>query len=207
MPKEPCDLAHPFAVGARLVLNSGRLARVRVQRTAVLSLPTGRLVAGEFGYGVVGPAFTERVRPGDYPVVLHLADLPPHGRLPALTLVAGARVVVREAPATDWEMALGEGQDPASLADDEFFAYTVRHGTGGFVDASGLPALRQGGGPVPRPPLGALPAPVRFAAGHGNGEYPTWLGRGPDGAVVCFFTDFFVLTDGEVVERLPEDEP
>ncbi|NJQ07427.1 DUF4241 domain-containing protein [Streptomyces lonarensis] len=206
MPKEPCDLAYPFSPGARLVMNTGRIAVVRTQRLALLSLPTGRLVAGELVRpGEVGPAFTARVRPGAHPVVLHLADLPPDGPLPALTLVAGARVVVREAPVARWEMAVGEGQDPAGLAADDFFGYSVRHGTGGFVDASGVPALvGPGANRTPRDGSPPLPRPVTFAAGHGNGDYPTWVGRDHSGGVVCFFTDFFVLTDGEVLERLDD---
>ncbi|NJP66663.1 DUF4241 domain-containing protein [Streptomyces spiramenti] len=219
MARQPCDLEYLCAFGARLGLHSGRTAVVRRLDVGALPLPSGRLVAGDPADRRAAPEpFVQRVSSGPHAVVLHLAELAAVGQLPAVTLVAAARLVIRETPVSSWEPALCEGEDPDDLAEDDFFGHAARNGVGGFADAghsptgdgTRSPTARAPGAPAPwphgthavLPGTGPTPPAVVFRTGHGDGDYPTWLGRGADGEAVCFLSDFFVLTDGEVLERL-----
>jgi hypothetical protein len=120
---------------------------VRVCALGPLVLPTGAIVACDPGFLRVmpQPAFTRRVPPGTYPVLLSLlARGQPDCRDER---VACAAVRFRDAPVQRWEMALCRGQDLDSLKPGHFFGYGVDGGRGCFVDKSAVaglaPAQRQ----------------------------------------------------------------
>ncbi|HEY1175459.1 MAG TPA: DUF4241 domain-containing protein [Phytomonospora sp.] len=183
-----------------------------------LALPTGRLSACDpMVFWELEP-FTVELPAGSHPVRLSVALLDSvHGQPQpeAHRRVAAAQVLVGEGPAASWEMAVTDGQDPATLTGDLYFGYGVDAGTGAFIDASGSKALDRindadsehdledalaaaAAGPGPR--LGANVTDeesglnvVVFPSGWGDGVYPTWIGRSASGEVVSVVTDFHVL--------------
>lgn len=183
-----------------------------------LALPTGRLAACDPLVFFELEPFTVELPPGEYPVQLSVAVLDTVHGLPQTEehrRVAAARIVLRDAPARSWEMAVLAGQDPATLHGDLFFGYGVDAATGAFIDASGASALdrltdgddepslakalAESAHTVP-PRLGANLTDaetglnvVAFPSGWGDGVYPTWIGRAEDGSVVSVVTDFHVL--------------
>jgi Protein of unknown function (DUF4241) len=80
--------------------------------------------------------FVQRAEPGTYPVQLIRADYydPGNPRGNAhFSLVAAARLVIRDEPTARWRLALRDGQDDRRLAADEFYGYPVDGGTGSFA--------------------------------------------------------------------------
>jgi uncharacterized protein DUF4241 len=217
MPLPPSDFEQLFAPGARHTL-FGEVVTIRHRQDASLWLPSGQVVAGEpFGFGVTDGSggFLQRVPPGRYPLVLVLAVF---GSDPdaadAHSIIAAAKLVIRDEPVTSWEMAVYEGQDVSTLGDDEFFGYPVDGGTGGFADAQSIAALCVDDDAYFDKVMAALdvrehdfvapgvltddagePVVVAFSSGDGDGHYPTWIGRTADGEVACVLTDFFILPD------------
>jgi hypothetical protein len=63
--------------------------------------------------------------------------------------VAAVKLTVRDDPVVVWELALQPGQDPATLRPGEIPGFVVDSGTGSFLDASAVPALRRLGDPGP----------------------------------------------------------
>jgi Protein of unknown function (DUF4241) len=191
---------------------------VRVAEGARLRLPTGRLVAAEpwshLGDSADSYAFTQRVAPGTYPVELIIADYHypthPQGR-EGFSEVAAARLVIRDAPAVRWRLALREGDDEAQLADDEFYGYPVDGGTGSFGSAEVFESIARSEaiddlayivGDLGRADeVGVYTDKttgdnlVMFRSGGGDGHYPTWVGYTVGGEVACFVTDFGTLTE------------
>jgi hypothetical protein len=202
---------YPFPV-------EGLEARIRVLPGVPLSLPSGRVVAIEpfmaGGDDADAMAFTARVAPGTYQVVLsEIVLLDADGQVKDWR-VAAARLVVRDEPVARWELAVTAGQDPARLGDDEYFGYPVDGGTGCFLDAETYRALEAeedfgdrvfdamypgDSVTVPSPitlAVGEDPtAVVFFTTGFGDGAYATWVGRTAAGEVACFVTDFVTLSD------------
>ncbi|MGW6705610.1 DUF4241 domain-containing protein [Streptomyces sp. NPDC054956] len=218
MPMTAPDYTWHFTPGNTFSYESGQTGILSLADVGELSLPTGRVVACDpfvyLGSGDIG-AFTTQVPPGRYRVEAAMATLTRPGEpTPARphTRVAAARLVIRDVPAVTWELALQEGQDVSELGDDEFFGYGVDAGTGCFYDASAdgaFPGTEDEEGPVweAMESVGDGPAVffatgldghtlAAFTSGWGDGAYPTWVGRGADGGVVCFLTDFFVVPTG-----------
>ncbi|MEW2132176.1 DUF4241 domain-containing protein [Streptomyces sp. NPDC005435] len=219
MPMSARDHTWLFTPGSSFTYeDSGPTGVIHVVDGGELSLPTGRVVACDpfvcLGTGDIDP-FTAEVEPGRYRVEVAMATLTQPGEAPSDTphlRVAAARLVIRDEPAVTWEPALLPGQDPAELGEDEFYGYGVDAGTGCFYDASADGAFP--GGEDDEGPLwdafegsGWAPGPHRitspdaghdliaFSSGWGDGAYPTWVGRGADGEITCFLTDFFVAPD------------
>ncbi|AWW37362.1 MULTISPECIES: DUF4241 domain-containing protein [Streptomyces] len=218
MPMSSRDYTWLFTPGSTFTYESGTTGVIHVTDGGELDLPTGQVVACDpfvyLGSGDVEP-FTATVAPGRYRVEAAVATLgepgepesdDPHRR------VAAARLVIRDEPATTWELALLPGQDLAELEDDEFFGYGVDAGTGCFYDAAaekGFPETEGDEGPlwdafqdsdwsavvhlVTSPDTGNTVA--AFTSGWGDGAYPTWIGRTASGEITCFLTDFFVAPD------------
>jgi hypothetical protein len=228
MPLPAPDFERLFAPGKRHELSNGSVATVRLRQDVSLWLPSGRVVAGEpFMFGAPddsGPDFVQRVAPGEYPLVLVIADFAARGYLRAYDVIAAARLTIRDEPVVSWEMAVCAGQDVSTLGDDEFFGYPVDGGTGGFIDAENIASLCGDADYVDRV-LECLDVRdsdytatctltdeegrslvVAFSSGGGDGHYPTWVGRTADGEVACFLTDFFILTDDQDDED-GDDEP
>ena len=216
----PPDFNRLFAEGSThdfSHLREGREATVRVVAGAELRLPTGRLVAAEpwsyFDDGAEAYAFTQCVAPGSYPVELIIAGYPdpadPRG-LRRFDEVAAARLVIRDAPAVSWHLALREAETEAGLGDDEYYGYSVDGGNGSFgspevfasierdeaaddlayiagdlerVDEVGIYTDKATGANL-----------VMFRSGGGDGCYATWVGYTADGEVACYVTDFGTLT-------------
>ncbi|UOZ06952.1 DUF4241 domain-containing protein [Amycolatopsis sp. WQ 127309] len=211
-----------FAPGARHELSGGDIVTVRLRRQGSLWLPSGQVVAGEpFGFDAATRGFVQRVPPGQYPLELVIALFAARGHLPEHELVAAARLVIRDEPVVSWELAACPGQDAAELAGDEFFGYPVDAGAGGFADVVNLPPPDEDPDEFQDRVMNLLdytksdapvfdtvtdghgrPIVVAFPSGNGDGRYPTWVGRGAAGDVVCFLTDFFVLT-GEDDDEWP----
>lgn len=214
----PRDYARHFTPGHTFTDETGLVGTVDVRSAGELPLPSGRVVACDpfvqLGTGECAP-FTVTVEPGRYRVEAAVATLTDPGEpdpdVPHLRLAA-ARLVIRDEPAVSWEPALQPDDDPAHLADDEFFGYNVDCGTGCFYDAASddaFPEFQGDEGPLwdafereasdPGPFLVASPSTghtvAAFTSGWGDGGYPTWIGRTATGAVACFVTDFFVIED------------
>ncbi|MEU6061470.1 DUF4241 domain-containing protein [Streptomyces sp. NPDC047097] len=225
MPMTAPDLDWYFTPGNRFERSgdhplAGTMSVVRAP--GELWLPSGRVTACDpfvsLGTGEAEP-FTAAVPPGRYPVECAVATLTHPGQEPAdrpHQRVAAARLLISGAPALSWEPALLAGQDLSELGEEEFYGYGVDAGTGCFYDAAcdeSFPEDEDGESPVwyalfggeePPDDLGPylVDAPegghnlVAFTSGWGDGAYPTWVGRGADGQVVSFVTDFHVVPDG-----------
>jgi hypothetical protein len=215
MPLSAPDFERLLVPGARYTSSYGMDFTIRLRSEASLSLPSGRVIAGEpFMYGASDytDGFVQRVPPGRYPVVLAIADFEAGEHI--VPTVAAARLVIREEPVVSWEMALYEGQDPAELGDDEFFGYPVDGGTGGFIDVESIPVLTadfdeylenlmdlladrtdDDARMVTMTGENSEPLLVAFSSGDGDGHYPTWIGRTADGEIASVLTDFFILPD------------
>ncbi|MEU4153705.1 DUF4241 domain-containing protein [Streptomyces sp. NPDC026659] len=219
MPMSARDHTWLFTPGSSFTYEaSGSVGVIHVVDGGELSLPTGRVIACDpfvyLGSGDIEP-FTVTVEPGRYRVETAVATLTRPGEEPSDTphhRVAAARLVIRDEPAADWELALLPDQDPAELGDDEFYGYGVDAGTGCFYDASAdgaFPECEGDEGPLwdaledgkwaPRPHRITSTEGghdlIAFTSGWGDGAYPTWIGRNADGEVTCFLTDFFVAPD------------
>ncbi|MGW3406197.1 DUF4241 domain-containing protein [Streptomyces zhihengii] len=222
MPMPAPDFSGHFTPGSRFTEESGLTGEMSVVPAGELWLPSGRVVACDpfvsLGTGESEP-FTAEVPPGRYAVECAVATLTepdePPADEPHLRIAAARLVITATAPVT-WEIAHQAGQDPAELADDEFFAYGVDAGTGCFYDAAcdeSFPdcvgdegplwdAFDAGGdsylGPHTVTAKDTGHNLIAFMSGWGDGAYPTWVGRDADGAVTCFVTDFFVVpAEGE----------
>ncbi|MET7681682.1 DUF4241 domain-containing protein [Streptomyces sp. NPDC005423] len=216
MPMTARDYAWLFTPGSTFrEKESGTVGVIRLVDGGQLWLPTGQIIACDpflcLGQGEAEP-FTATVEPGRYRVEAAVATLtepgePPSGE-PHLR-VAAARLVIRDEPATGWELALQPGQDLADLDADEFYGYGVDAGTGAFYDAAAdnsFPDCAGDEGPLwdafeqsawsPGPHLITAPGTghqlAAFTSGWGDGTYPTWIGRSASGGITCFVTDFFV---------------
>jgi hypothetical protein len=216
----PPDFDHLFAAHAEHDFSgfrAGCVVTVRIAPGAELRLPTGRLVAGEpwtsFGGEAGKYAFVQQVPPGAYPVELIMADFYDPGNPQGNThfsVVAAARLVVRDAPVAVWRMALQPGQDDAVLAEDEFFGYPVDGGTGSFGSPEIFNALAEFDEPeelfdsvidiIDSEGIGLYADEetgnnlVMFRSGDGDGRYGTWVGYTAGDEVACFITDFMTLT-------------
>jgi Protein of unknown function (DUF4241) len=215
----PPDVDTLFRPGARRRDSDGTPVVVEVLDAGTLQLATGRLVAVD---PFLGPdleryavPFTTTAAPGRYPVRLSSSRREglrkPTTPSPAGP-VAAVKLTVRDDPVVAWELALQPGEDPATLRPGEIPGFVVDSGTGSFLDASAVAALRRLGDPGPDwkqdseldkiiPELlhqGAVnvvvdPAlglnAVVFSCGLGDGVYPTWVGRTSTGELACFVAD------------------
>lgn len=226
MPMPAPDFERLFVPGTRHELSGAGTVTIRLRTGTELSLPSGRVVAGEpFMFGAMedSSGFVQRVPPGRYPLVLILGVFGEDPDGPdAYATIAAARLVIRDEPVVSWELAVYEGQDPAGLGDDEFFGYPVDGGTGGFVDAQNIASLcadhddyldrlmialnvreEDYVAPAVLTDEASEPVVVAFSSGGGDGFYPTWVGRTSGGDVACLLTDFFLLPDEEDDEPAP----
>src|SRR5678816_4609998 len=115
------DLAFQDGTAFKNHLGAGSLRIVEIARLVVTS---GQLYAGDALIKPKGMRFSKRVPVGSYPVLLTVATREKNGD----QRVAFARVELAPGQPVRWEMATAEGQDPATLAADEFFGYPVDSG-------------------------------------------------------------------------------
>jgi hypothetical protein len=226
MPKHVPDFDRIFRDGARFVWPGDREAQVAVVPAGDLIMPSGRLVACDPFLGLVfdedAVPFTVQVPPGRYPVLLALVGwTDPEKPLQAVTAhrTAAAKLAVSDEPVVRWELALVAGQSLADLGENEFYGYGVDAGTGCFIDASAVQALKplvqdddddlvelsltdalsavDWVGAVDLPSLNGEVNIIAFMSGPGDGAYPTWVGYDAADHPTCFITDFEYLRRAE----------
>jgi len=184
--------------------------RTAVDDAGEVVLPSGRLVGSDAFVIFDAVPFTTAVPPGRHKVSVLRADFADGDRRIAAAMVRfGPNDPVR------WEPALVPGQDPATLAPDEFFGYGVDAGTGAFTSPEAIARLRDEaaydsyskavmaamfpGGEQFRLTAqvevdrGSGANVVAFASGFGDGFYPTFFGIDRDGRPAVVLTDFGIL--------------
>lgn len=228
---QPPDLDTMFRPGVRYRLinpdSEDEDAVVEMCNAGSLHLATGRLVACDpFSASSLTEntaAFTVTVPPGRYPVTLSTAriDQPADREIPSGTsLVAAARLTIRDEPVARWELALRPGQNLTDLEPGGFwgfYGFGVDSGAGAFLDLTALPELSRLGGPGPamwqpgaldeiKPALlmdqmvdlvvnrAAELNVVIFLCAMGDGGYPVWIGRTAADKPACFVADLELLS-------------
>jgi hypothetical protein len=182
-----------------------------------LALPTGRIIAFDPANLCALPKMTQPfaqvVAPGNYPVVLSIATwMEPDTNDQR---VACAKLVLKNTPAINWEMARRPGQEQP-LPQGHIYGYIVDSGLGCFVDAAVVdkiaPEVRQvfcdelldkmlqadaDGQDWLNVPLNSDPATnaIMYWSGYGDGVYPSFWGIDQTGEICCLVTDFRVLVD------------
>ncbi len=173
-------------------------------------ISSGRITAADPFVNLTDtPPFLTPVPNGRFPVTLAVAKIGDgHYR------VAFARVLFSTAPAVRWQMALVEGQNPATLKDNEIFGYPVDAGTGSFFDPAAAleakallernpnawedwqtrgeanaDAIENFGTFLLNEPFGNWNV-VMFHSGWGDGFYPSYFGFDAAGQVTALITDF-----------------
>lgn len=186
-----------------------------------LLLPTGRIVVCDpLAYPDM-PPFTRTVKPGNYPVTLHLARTTQLG-----TRIALAEVTFRPDRASRFELALRPGDDVSTLEEGGFFGFPVDAGLGAFMDLEAARHYAQfrAAFQAERPngnlyddlfavefARNATPGgrdgdwinhrfhgrpdlnTVMFSSGYGDGAYPAYWGLSRHGEVVSLIVDLHVL--------------
>jgi hypothetical protein len=206
------DLSAILEEGRRVSPLDGAI-RLRRQGLGDLVVPSGRLVAGDpLIMADVYPLATA-VPPGRYPVVCGIAAFDNGDER-----VAWALLQLQTRPVVRWEPATLPGQDPATLADGEFFGYGVDSGTGCFMDAVAaarlVAAMRADEeyyltvidamrptyrhtwqwASIPLDPLTGANL-VAFSSGWGDGAYASYFGYDAAQGLTCLVTDFGLLDD------------
>lgn len=207
---EHTDFALAFTDGATITDSEGTIATMRVHALGNLVAPTGQIIACDPLTAVELTPFAQAIAPGNYPVLVSVAELGEDKR------VACAMVRLSEAPVARWEMARLEGQENITLLEDEFFGYPVDAGVGCFLDVRAGIALEanydsdeayyekliehleehradtwEWANVAQDVASGANI--VLFASGWGDGIYASYWGYAADGALVSLVTDFSVL--------------
>ncbi|WP_240653694.1 DUF4241 domain-containing protein [Streptomyces sp. AcE210] len=199
---------------------------VEPRRIGTLRVPSGLLaVSGpDIDHGD-GPHITVPVPPGEYVLeeaqARHTYHCEWEGREVTRTDTMAVSVLVSEAPAVSWEMALGSDDDPRLFIENEIAGFDTDGATGCFADAGAwepLLALFERGLIQEDPDLDpdvyedisdsmyflrtrdqASGGELAAFATTGDGSYPVWVGRSEASEVV----GVVVLVEG-MPELLPE---
>lgn len=185
----------------------------RAVNAGSVNLPSGRISAADPFIALSdAKPFAQPVPKGTFPVRLAVADFPSGG-----LRIAFARVDFSDEPIARWSLAVPEGQNIATLKDDEIFGYGVDAGTGSFFDPlASKEAARllddnpdawedwqtegEANGPKTIGPymflldlkLGESNA-IMFSSGWGDGFYASWFGYDANGNVAALITDFATI--------------
>lgn len=185
---------------------------IEVHPVGDVVLPTGQVVGCDPVACPEDEPFTVGVAPGRYPARAWVAVVRGEDT-EADRRVAALQLVIHDEPAVRWEMALVGDQELAALKPDGWFGYGVDTGIGTLADPTALAAFEAwdedavtdvfvadspGDGPVPGHVAAVLDETtganvVTVWSGWGDGCYGTWIGRGADGRVTSFVTDFMVV--------------
>jgi len=198
----------------------GELVGLERQRIGDLSLPSGRVVAGDpLFLDFSGDPLVRSAPPGVYPVDILLA------RLPGQVRVAAAIVRFSDATASSFEQGQTINGDPPETCQGFTLAFSVDSGTGGFAAAEFVEALVRAPRASADAAYDAIVAQldaneagdwtsaiyefesgtgnvVAMSSGYGDGDYPVFWLLDADGQPVALLADFKVLGD----ER-PKEEP
>jgi len=177
--------------------------RVMARRAVgVLDLPSGRLIACDPAL-VEEPLFDAALSPGQYPVILSIANIKGDKRV-----VCAMLQVLAETPTT-WKPALRAGDKPDSRP-----GYGVDSATGCFMDAQTAAIwhpdapgfyervteqLEDGHsetccwGNVNFDTAQGQVNAVLFSSGYGDGFYRSYWGYSAGGDIACLVTDFGLL--------------
>ncbi|WP_017719984.1 DUF4241 domain-containing protein [Kamptonema formosum] len=183
-----------------------------------LVLPIGKLVACDPICRPESEAFTPKLKPGRYPVILCFADSPAYGG----SKIACAMLRLKNIPPVRWELATSPHQDIRTLKKGQYFGYPVDSGMGCFMDAGAADVLIDGielgnfqedfadrvidamseseWGNFLIDDLNGANV-IAFSSGLGDGIYVTYFGYGAAGEIVCAVTDFN-LFDADEAEAL-----
>lgn len=179
----------------------------RIFEAGLLRIASGRIKACDPFVGMGHAPYTVEVPKGSFPVRLALVEGGiDDGR------VAFARVDFSSQPVVRWEMALIEGQNPATLEPKHYFGYPVDAGTGSFVDAETAAIAdkrmaedediaqrwitlgERNSPPMFHADIDIGPGNIiMFTSGWGDGVYASWFGYDAQGAVAALVTDFLVV--------------
>jgi hypothetical protein len=207
------DLDQLLNAGARYVDKDAEYV-IEPHLIGEVTFPTGQVVGCDPLTLPDTPPFTVAVAPGRYPLRAWVAVLY-HDNAEYDRRVAALQLIIRDEPATRWQPALVEGQDPAALDEDAFFGYAVDAGTGTLADPA---ALRPVAGwdfprfedlyfrvPPPERPVPGVVAAITdeesganlisVCSGWGDGVYPTFIGYTASGDISSFVTDFLVIPE------------
>lgn len=197
---------------------------LRSLEVATLHLPSDTILATDPFLSDQTPVFSQKVTPGDYPVVLSLTRREQN----EWEDVAAAKVVFSNNEVVRWELALADGEDISQLEPGSTMGYLVDSSTASFsgpesaqvfiekmypaaqgnqLDESYLNELSQASQATQKEGswLSHQPDPnspnnmVMFASGYGKGSYGSYWGYDANGEVVCLITDFGVFA----IEDLP----
>lgn len=199
------DFNRLYRAGATIQV-LGEVIPIHVEMLTEVVLPTGQVLACDPSYGDTIP-FVQHIPPGRYPVSIALIRHPQRGNRPL-----AARLHLAEGEVVEWEMALQEGQDAATLKPGEEFCYGVDAGVGCFMDVSaarlnaelldhddgsywmGLAdkLFTSNNGLWMNHVVDAATGAnmVVFASGWGDGCYTTFEGWSADSRLLCLLTDF-----------------
>ncbi|MBO9662292.1 DUF4241 domain-containing protein [Dokdonella sp.] len=205
-------LDHPvfdeaFAPGFTITQNGTTFA-FRTEDVGRVDLPTGRLAAFDPFVEFEAEPFEKELPRGSFPLRLAIARSGDDER------IALAKIAFSDARIARWELALVEGQDPATLKPGEFFGYGVDSGTGSFMDEAAMHAyagrLRREGEEFSDHLIEAmektyvhtrswllLPTErgtvALFSSGYGDGAYATYFAYDAQQNLVAAITDFGVI--------------
>lgn len=212
------DFQKAFRDGA--TFRTDYLGEFQVERREVgkLVVPSGRLVSCDPLVFPEWQPFRRRVPPGQYPVVLSIAHIPPPSRKGAADQrIACAMLCLGRRLPRRWQMAVITRQRLRGLKPDEFYGYPVDSGTGCFMDLKAARVLdkRMHDDPDYFEQLLKAAKPVYVhtrswadflldaetglnvvfcSSGFGDGTYPSYWGFDGAGELACLVTDFRVLT-------------
>ncbi len=206
------DLDQMLNAGARYIDGHAQYV-IEPHPAGEVTLPTGQVVGCDpLAHSGDAPPFTVTVSPGKYPLRAWVAVLC-RGDSERDRRVAALQLIVRDEPAARWPPALVEGQDPATLGEDEYFGYPVDAGTGTLADLAAVQALATWDyqqledvyipAQLPGTPVPGLVAAttdnrtganvITVTSGWGDGQYPTFTGYTAEGHISSFVTDFLVV--------------
>jgi hypothetical protein len=120
---------------------------------------------------------------------------------------------------TSWDLAVRADQDPSELAPGYFFGVGVdtatmalfdeaaHDGVARLADADPLNFDVEDSDTLEHRDVVPGANVIAFLTGFGDGEYPVWIGRNRDGAVVCFVVDMQMLAPTTTTTAQPWSPP
>ncbi|MFD8990343.1 DUF4241 domain-containing protein [Streptomyces goshikiensis] len=227
-PAQPGPIGELFRPGVRVTDGyHPEMTVVEPRRIGTLRVPSGLLaVSGPDIDHKDGPHITVPVPPGEYVLeeaeARHSYHCMWEGSEVTRTDTMAVRVLVSEAPALTWELALRPDDDLRLFVEDQITGFATDGATGCFADAGAwepLLALFEKGLIQEDPDLHpdayedisdsmyplrtrdqATGGELAAFATTGDGTYPVWVGRSQAGEVITVV----VLVEG-MPELLPED--